>query len=223
MLYIVATPIGNLKDITLRALEVLKEVDLILAEDTRKAKILLNHYEIKKPVISYHQHSSQKKIEKIIELLKQGKKIALISEAGTPGICDPAPKLILEAQKKIKDLKVIPIPGPCALIAALSASGVYGDRFLFLGFPPKKKKRQKFLKRILEEKYPVVFYESPHRILKTLEELKQLSAKTGKWRKVIVFKELTKIFEKKIEGSISDVLEKLKKEKIKGEFVIIVA
>ena len=222
MLYIVATPIGNLKDITLRALEVLKEVDLILAEDTRKAKILLNHYQIKKPIISYHQHSSSKKIERIIQFLKKGKKIALISEAGTPGICDPAPKLILEAKKVIKNLKIIPVPGPCAFIAALSVSGVYGDRFLFLGFLPKKKKRQKFLKRILEEKYPVIFYESCHRILKTLEEIKNLSQKTGKWRKIIVFKEITKIFEKKFEGSITDVLNQLKKEKIKGEFVVIV-
>jgi len=223
MLYIVATPIGNLKDITLRALEVLKEVDLILAEDTRKAKILLNHYQIKKPLLSYHQHSSSKRIDQIINLLKKNKKIALISEAGTPGICDPAPKLICQAKEKIKDLKVVPIPGPCAFITALSASGVYGDRFLFLGFLPKKKKRQKFLKRILEEKYPVIFYESCHRILKTLKELKDLSQKTGKWRKVIVFKEITKLFEEKFEGSITDVLKRLKKEKIKGEFVVIVS
>ncbi len=222
MLYIVATPIGNLKDITLRALEVLKESDLILAEDTRKAKILLSFYKIKKPLFSYHQHSSLKKIYKIISLLKEGKKIALISEAGTPGICDPSPKLIQEAQKELKGLKVVPIPGPCALIAAISASGIYGDRFLFLGYLPKKKKRAKFLKRIAEEKFPVVFYESCYRILKTLKELKEVFRKTGSWRKVIVFKEITKIFERKIEGSITEVINQLSQQKIKGEFVVIV-
>ena len=206
MLYIVATPIGNLKDITLRALDVLKSVDLILAEDTRQTKKLLMRYEINKPVQSYHQHSRLQKIDWILDLLQAGKNIALVTDSGTPGICDPGNQLIeylmnnasnvipacdvipaevedtrqsagiYGGESPIKlgmtsTMEITPIPGPCALIAALSVSGLPTDKFLFLGFPPAKRKRQKFFEQAINSKYTVVFYESCHRILRTLEDL----------------------------------------------------
>jgi len=222
MLYLVSTPIGNLKDITLRALEVLRSVDLVLAEDKQRALKLLNFYEIKKPLLKYHDHLSPRQIKKIINLLRQKKDIALICNAGTPCISDPGAKLVASVYKFLPWSIVVAVPGPCALIAALSLSGLYGDKFLFLGFPPKKKKRTKFFKRIIEEIYPVVFYESPHQILRTLYDLKQEMIKTGKWKKVIVFRELTKKFEQRIEGHINEVIEKLSHKKIQGEFTIIV-
>jgi len=152
-LYIVATPIGNLKDITLRAVEVLNQVDFILAEDTRQTSKLLAHFNIKKPVISYHQHSSLKKVDKIINELKDNKKIALVSDAGTPGISDPGNLLVKEIFEQIgESVKIIPIPGPNAAIAALSISGFPTDNFVFLGFPPHKKGRQTFFKNIAKEK-----------------------------------------------------------------------
>ncbi len=225
ILYIVGTPIGNLKDITLRALEILKEVDFILTEDTRKTKILLDHYQIKKPLISYHQHSKLKKINFIVDLLKKEKNLALVSEAGTPGISDPGSFLINEVIKNLKDkVKIIPIPGPCALIAALSISGFPTDKFIFLGFPPNKRKRKKFFENLISAKYPVVFYESPYRILKTLDELKSafISRKDKKLPEIIVCRELTKKFETVYRGTIDEVIVQIKNDKILGEFVIIV-
>ncbi|MBI4117228.1 MAG: 16S rRNA (cytidine(1402)-2'-O)-methyltransferase [Parcubacteria group bacterium] len=224
-LYIVATPIGNLEDITLRAIETLKEVDFILAEDTRKTIKLLNHYGIKKPLVSYFQHSKSSRIEYILDLLARGKDLALVSDAGTPGVNDPGGKLIEEVAKKFGDsAKIIPIPGPNAAITALSVSGFNADRFLFLGYPPHKKGRQKFFSEISKSQYPVVFYESVHRIIKTLEELKSSFAKASEdasERKIVVCRELTKKFETVYRGRISEILQRIEGDTIKGEFVII--
>jgi len=218
-LYIVATPIGNLGDITLRALRVLKEVDFILAENPKKSLRLLNFYNIRKPILKFHQHTKEKETKKILNLLRKGKNLAFISEAGTPGISDPGGKLVEKVREKFEDaVKIIPIPGPSALTCIISVSGFPTDRFLFLGFLPKKKKRKEFLREILNSKYPVVFFESPYRILKTLEELKNLNPNL----KIVVGRELTKKFETIYWGKIGDVIEKIKKEKIKGEFVVII-
>jgi 16S rRNA (cytidine1402-2'-O)-methyltransferase len=213
-LYIVATPIGNLEDITLRALRILKKVDLILCEDTRVTRKLLDRYGIKLPLESYHQHSKLQKTAKIIELLKSGKNLALVSDSGTPGISDPGNKLISE----IKDLaEIIPIPGPSAIISAASISGFPMDKFVFLGFPPHKKGRQKFFTELAEYKYPVVIYESPHRIIKTLKELK-----THGEFDIVVGRELTKQFETIYRGRAEEIIIKLEKEGPKGEFVVAV-
>jgi 16S rRNA (cytidine1402-2'-O)-methyltransferase len=222
-LYIVATPIGNLKDITLRAIEILKEVDFVLAEDTRKTKILLDHYQIEKPLISYHQHSKLEKIDQIIDLLKEGKNLALVSEAGTPGISDPGNKLIEKVIESLGNkVKIIPIPGPSALTCAASISGFPMDKFLFLGFLPSKRKRKKFFEEIVKSKYPVILYESPYRILKTLKELHEAKIKLNKQLNIVVCRELTKKFETIYRGKIEEVAEKIKNDKIKGEFVIII-
>lgn len=219
-LYIVATPIGNLKDISLRALEVLKEVDLILAEDTRVTKKLLEHYQIDKQILSYHQHSKLEKLNYILGLLKQGKNLALVSDAGTPGISDPGNMLVDVVLKdsQLQDVKIIPIPGPSALAAAASVSGFPTDKFLFLGFPPMKNKRKKFFEEVANSKYTVIFYESPHRILKTLDELKNISPDL----KIVVCRELTKKFETIYRGKIDDVIKNLNKDEIRGEFVVII-
>jgi len=219
-LYIVATPIGNLKDVTLRALEVLRGVDLILAEDTRITKRLLEHYDIKKPILSYHQHSELKKINYILELLREGKNLALVSDAGTPGISDPGNKLVSEVLKdqKLENIKIVPIPGSSVLAAVASISGLSMERFLFLGFPPAKKKRKRFFDQILNSKYPVIFYESPYRILRTLSELKDISPE----RNIIVCRELTKKFETIYRGRIDEVIKKISVDQIKGEFVVII-
>lgn len=217
ILYVVATPIGNLKDITLRALEVLREVDLVACEDTRVTKKLLDHYQIDKKLISYHQHSRVSKIDYIVNLLKEGKTVAMVSDAGTPSISDPGRKLVSEVEK-VEGIKVIPIPGPSAIISALSVSGVNADKFVFLGFLPTKKGRETIFKEIKGEEKTVVFYESVHRILKTLERL-NVGA-----RRVVVCRELTKIFEEIIKGTKEEVLNYFKnnKDKIKGEFVVII-
>jgi 16S rRNA (cytidine1402-2'-O)-methyltransferase len=222
-LYIVATPIGNLKDITLRAIEILKEVDFVLAEDTRKTKILLDHYQIEKPLISYHQHSKLEKIDQIINLLKEGKNLALVSEAGTPGISDPGNKLIEKVIESLGNkVKIIPIPGPSALTCAASISGFPMDKFLFLGFLPSKRKRKKFFEKIIKSRYPVILYESPYRILKTLKELHEAKIKLNTELNIVVCRELTKKFETIYRGKIKEVVEKIKNDKIKGEFVIII-
>jgi 16S rRNA (cytidine1402-2'-O)-methyltransferase len=218
-LYIVATPIGNLEDITLRALRILKEVDLVLCEDTRQTRKLLDRYEIKTPTLSYHQHSKLQKIEQIIELLRNGKNLALVSDAGTPGISDPGGKLVDEVLRVFGDeVEIIPIPGPSAVAAAASISGFPTDKFLFLGFPPHKKGRNKFFQKIAESEVTAIFYESTHRILKSLEELR---AAVGE-RQIAVCRELTKMFETIYRGTTSEVLEKLKAGTTKGEFVVVV-
>ncbi|HAM95442.1 MAG: Ribosomal RNA small subunit methyltransferase I [Candidatus Azambacteria bacterium GW2011_GWB2_46_37] len=217
-LYIVATPIGNLEDASLRALRILKEVDAIACEDTRVTKKLLDRYEIKKPLLSYHQHAQT---QKVIELIEQGKNIAYVSDAGTPGISDPGGKLVEAVVERFgSEARIVPIPGPCAAIAALSISGFPADEFLFLGFPPHKKGRQTFFRNLAEEakKRTVVFYESPHRILKTLEEIKNLAPDAN----LVVCRELTKKFETTYRGNPEKVIESLKIDKILGEFVIVV-
>jgi len=214
-LYIVATPIGNLKDITLRALETLKEVDLILCEDTRVTKRLLEHYDIKTKFESYHQHSNLKKVDYILNLFEQGKNLALVSDCGTPGINDPGDKLVKEAIKI--GVEIIPIPGPSAVTAILSVLGAPADKFTYMGFPPHKKGRQTMFKEISESKYPVVIYESVHRIIKALKELNVF----GEFD-IVIGRELTKKFETIYRGKIKDIINQLEKEGPKGEFVIII-
>lgn len=215
VLYLIATPIGNLEDISLRALGILKSVDLILCEDTRITRKLLERYQIKKPLVSYHQHSRIKKERYILEQLEKNKDLALVSDAGTPTISDPGAKLISYLLENLPDLEVIPIPGPCALIAALSVSGFPADKFVFLGFPPNKRKRKKFFKQIEKAKQTVVFYESPHRILKTLRELNSDLS-------IILCRELTKKFEITYRGKAQEIIGELEKEKIRGEFVVVI-
>ena len=224
--YIVATPIGNMGDITLRALETLKSVDLILCEDTRVTKKLLDRYEIKKPTMSYHSHSKLAKTEKIFDLLREGKDLALVSDAGTPGISDPGALLVSKIKEHFsarQDLAVdiIPIPGVTALIAALSASGLPTHEFTFLGFLPHKKGRETLFKEIAETKRTVVFYESPHRILKTLESL----SKFCPGKKVCIARELTKIYEEFKIGTPKEILDYLIESPVKqkGEFTVLVS
>ena len=216
-LYIVGTPIGNLEDITLRALRVLKEVDLILAEDTRVTKRLLDKYEIKKQMWSYHQHSTESKVQEIIKELEAGKNLALVCDAGTPGIGDPGGMLVGAVVKLSPDTLVIPIPGANAAITALSASGFPTDQFLFLGFPPHKKGRETFFKKVAESDVTVVFYESTHRIIKALSQLPPD-------REIVVARELTKKFETIYRGKAGDLISQLAdpKAETRGEFVVIV-
>ena len=225
-LYIVATPIGNLEDLTFRALRVLKGVDLILCEDTRVTKKLLDHYQIKTLTLSYHQYSKLQKIEHIISLLKEGKNLALVSDAGTPGISDPGNKLIkaIIASPGLV-AEIIPVPGPSAVTCAVSVSGFPMDKFIFIGFPPTKRKRKKFFEEVINSKYPVIFYESPHRIIKTLNELKEAYNSSHDFNftplEIVVCRELTKKFETIYRGKIEEVINQLAKSEIKGEFVII--
>ncbi len=214
-LYIVATPIGNLEDITLRAIRTLKEVDIIAAEDTRQTLKLLNHLEISKPLISYHRHNEEIKTKELINKLLEGKNIALVSDAGTPVISDPGGEIVKEAIKE--EIKIIPIPGPCALITALIASGMDAKEFTFIGFlPQNKKNRKEKLEQIKNAENTLILYEAPHKLLQTLEELKSIIDK----RKVVLARELTKIHEEFKMGTI----EELQKDIInpKGEYVIII-
>ncbi len=221
--YIIATPIGNMEDITLRAIDTLKSVDLILCEDTRVTKKLLDRYEIKKPTMSYHAQSKLAKVDKIFELLEEGKNIALVSDAGTPGISDPGAMLVSKIKETFGEdiVRVIPIPGVSAVITALSASGLPTHEFTFLGFLPHKKGRETLFKEIAEAKRTMVFYESPHRILKTLESL----AKFCPDKKVCIARELTKIYEEFKTGSAEELLAYLTQNplKQKGEFTVLVS
>lgn len=223
-LYIMATPIGNLEDISLRALRILKEVDYVLCEDTRLTKRILDKYEINTPSISYHQHSSLSRIKQVLRYLKEGKNLALVSDAGTPGISDPGSVLVAAAFKEYGDeLKIIPIPGPSAVISALSVSGWPVDRFSFFGFLPHKKGRQTMIKEILASSYPAAFYESKHRLAKCLAELDFFSKEQGLKVEIMIARELTKMFESLYFGSPSELLSKLEKdvEMQKGEFVVL--
>lgn len=220
MLYIVATPIGNLEDISPRAISALNSSDIILAEDTRVTRVLLLKYGINKPLVSCHQHSKIRKINEIISWLKEGKTLSLVSDAGTPGINDPGNFLIQEILKELPNLKIVPVPGPNAAIAALSISGFPADKFIFLGFPPHKKGRQTFFKKISETEETVVFYESKHRILKALTELRDTSSIGD--RPMVVARELTKQFESIYRGTASEISEQLNKSKILGEFVVVI-
>lgn len=217
-LYIIATPIGNLNDITLRALETLKMVDIILCEDTRVTKNLLDHFQISKPLMSYHHHSDQRRMKEIEKLLEEGKNIGLVSDAGTPGISDPGNQLVSYLARNKKQGTIVPIPGVSAVTAALSISGFPTDKFLFLGFPPHKNKRQKFFQEVANADYTVVFFESGHRIKKCLGELNTI---LDKKTKVVVCRELTKKFETLYRGGIQKVMEEMEDER--GEFVVIIS
>lgn len=216
MLYIVATPIGNLEDITLRALNTLKQVDFVAAEDTRHVKILLDKYEIQKPTISFHAYSDERKLNELIDMLKAGKNIALVSDAGTPGISDPGYVLVKAAVEN--GIMVTPIPGASAFLTALSASGLPINQFLYLGFLPLKKGRQTLLKSLQEEKRTFVFYESPHRLIKTLSECVQYFED----RQIVIGRELTKVFEEFFRGAPEQALAYFKSKQPKGEFVIMI-
>ncbi len=217
VLYIVATPIGNLEDITFRALRVLKEADVIAAEDTRHSIKLLNHYGISKRMISYWGEREKIKSDEIISILHSGRSVALISDAGTPGISDPGALVIEKAIDE--NIQVISVPGPSAFVAALSLSGLSTDEFTFTGFlPAKKTQRVKALKDLSLEPRTLIFYEAPHRILETLMEMEDMF----KERKAAVIKEITKIHEQVVRGDISEILAELEKTKIAGEYVIII-
>ncbi|QQR83902.1 16S rRNA (cytidine(1402)-2'-O)-methyltransferase [Candidatus Peregrinibacteria bacterium] len=218
MLYVVATPIGNLDDITIRALETLKKVDLIACEDTRHSGILLKQYEIKKPLLSFHSHSGEAKVEKILDYLKEGKSVALISDAGTPGISDPGYALIQAVIKA--GFNVCPIPGPSAVITALCASGLPTDKFTYMGFLPVKKGRQTLFQQMATHPYTMVFYESPHRLEKTIKDLK---VHLKKETKIVIGKELTKIHETYLRGTLEDIEKTLSSIKIKGEYVVMIS
>jgi 16S rRNA (cytidine1402-2'-O)-methyltransferase len=215
-LYIISTPIGNLQDITLRALETLKQVDFIAAEDTRHSQKLLNHYHISKSLIRFHEHNKKRQTPQIIRHLIAGKAVGLISDAGTPAISDPGFFLIREAIKY--EIPIIAIPGVTALIPALILSGLPLHRFAFEGFPPQKKGRKSYFENLKQESRTVIFYESPHRLLKTLSEIKNSLGD----RRAAVARELTKKFEEILRGSVSDLIQEFEKTPAKGEIVIVV-
>lgn len=214
-LYIVATPIGNLEDITLRAIKVLREVDLIAAEDTRHTLKLLNHLEISKPMISYHRHNEEVRCDNLIKELKNGKNIALVSDAGTPGICDPGEEIIKKCIQE--NIEIIPIPGACAMVNALIVSGISTKEFEFLGFLPlNKKTRKEKLEEIQNSNKTIIIYEAPHKLKNTLKDLSQILDK----RKIVLARELTKIHEEFIRKNIDELIEI--SEDLKGEIVLII-
>lgn len=218
ILYIVATPIGNLKDLTLRAIETLKEADLVLAEDTRVAKKILNHLAIQKPVWRADEYAVESFYAKVGDFLREGKTAAFVSDAGTPGIADPGSRLVDFLRTHHPEVKIIPIPGPSALIALLSVSGIHANEFTFVGYPPHKKGRETFFKKLLEIRIrPIVCYESPHRLQKTFEGIGKVF---GEDQKIVVGKELTKIHEEVWRGTVHDAQEYFKGVKGKGEFTI---
>ncbi len=218
ILYVVSTPIGNLEDITLRALNILKEVDIIAAEDTRKTTILLKHYNIKKPLTSYYEHNETFKTAVLIQKIKTGKNIALVSEAGTPSISDPGYRLVREAIRET--IPIIAVPGVCAGIAALSISGLPVHRFAFEGFlPVKSGKRRNFLKKISNEERTLIFYESPRRIVATIHDILDIMGD----RPAMLAREITKMHEELIYGLLSTILGSLEKRNVKGEITLIVA
>ncbi len=216
ILYIVSTPLGNLEDITLRALKVLKEVDVIAAEDTRHSLKLLNHYDISKPLISYWGAKEKTKAEEVLGRLESGQSVALISDAGTPGISDPGMVLVMKALER--GVSIVPVPGPAACTAALSISGFSTDEFLFVGFlPPKQSQRIKVLKDLSLEKRTLVLYEAPHRILPAVTDMEAIFGK----RRAVLVKEMTKLFEEIIRGDLSEIREYLEQSKITGEYVMV--
>ena len=218
MLYIVSTPIGNREDITLRALRILREVDLIAAEDTRHTSFLLRHFGIHTPLTSYFEGNEFKKKEFILSKLKQGHRIALVSDAGTPGISDPGFRLI---QTAIEDeIPIVPIPGPSAVITALSVSGLPTDAFIFRGFlPHKMKKRRDLLKELEDVRETLIFYESPHRISETLKDIYEVLGD----REIVLTRELTKIYEEVLRGKVSDIQSQIGERKLKGEITLVIS
>lgn len=216
-LYVVSTPIGNLDDITLRAIKILGGVDLIAAEDTRTTGFLLEHLGIRKSMVSYHSHNELKRIPEILAKLHQGSAVAIVTDAGTPGISDPAFALVRTVIDE--DIRVVPVPGASAVLPALVVSGLPADRFIFEGFLPAKKGRRTALLRLKQEQRTMVLYESPHRIIRTVEEILEYCGE----RRIVVARELTKKFEEVVRGRTSDVLEMLRKKSPKGEYVIVLA
>lgn len=224
-LYIVGTPIGNLEDVTVRALRILKEVDYVLCEDTRVTKKLLSHYSIGTPTISYHQHSGVLKMDKIVSLLASGKDLALVSDAGTPGVSDPGGHLVSTVRRELGDsVNIESVPGVSALTAAISLAGDGYDRFLFLGFLPHKKGRQTVLREIASAKHPVALYESKHRILKLLAELSELAKQGSLEFELSLARELTKMHESVYFGRPEEIREQLQSNlnNLKGEFVVLI-
>ena len=215
-LFVVGTPIGNLEDITLRAISTLQNVDLILAEDTRNSKKLLSAHNIDTKMMSYHEHSNEKETKRIISLLLDGKNLALISDAGTPTISDPGYGLIRDCIKK--EIKIIPIPGASAITTAMSVSGLPSDSFTFYGFLPQKKGRLKKINQLKELDNTIILFESPYRLEKTLNQLKEYLGN----RSVVVGRELTKLYEEIIRGNLEDVIKYFSKSKVKGEIVIMI-
>lgn len=216
-LYIVPTPIGNLADITLRALDILKTVDLILAEDTRTSGFLLQHYAISKPLQSFHNFNEHRILESLVQRLEKGEVMALVSDAGTPGISDPGFLIIRAALQA--GLKVECLPGPTAFVPALVKSGLPSDRFVFEGFLPHKKGRQTALKKLAEEERTMIFYESPYRLVKTLEQFKEYF---GADRQASVSRELTKMFEETVNGTLEEITTHFQAKEVKGEIVMVV-
>ena len=216
MLYLVPTPIGNLKDITLRALEVLADVDLILAEDTRTTGKLLNHYKIQKPLSPYHQHNEHKILQHLVDQLASGKKMAVVTDAGTPGISDPAFLLVRACIQN--NIRVETLPGATAFVPALINSGLTTNRFVFEGFLPLKKGRHTLLTELAEEERTIILYESPMRLIRTLEDLVQYF---GDQRRCCVSRELSKMFEENARGTLGEVLEHFQQKTVKGEIVIV--
>jgi 16S rRNA (cytidine1402-2'-O)-methyltransferase len=214
-LYLIPTPIGNLEDMTLRAIRLLKEVDYILAEDTRTSAPLLKHFGIDKKVFAHHQHNEHQSVKEVIRFLQEGKQVALISDAGTPAISDPGFLLVREAIKN--EIEVCCLPGATAFVPALVDSGLPNDRFVFEGFLPVKKGRQTRIKSLLNEERTMIFYESPHRLLKTLEEFAEYF---GAERPVSVSRELSKVFEETVRGTLAEVKNHFETHTLKGEFVI---
>ena len=217
VLYLVPTPIGNLADITLRALEILKSVDVILAEDTRTSGFLLKHYQINKPLQSFHNFNEHKLVDGLIARLEKGEVMALVSDAGTPGISDPG---FLIARAALQTgLKIECLPGPTAFVPALIKSGLPADRFVFEGFLPQKKGRQTMLKKLATEDRTMIFYESPYRLVKTLEQFKEYF---GAERKASVSRELTKMFEETFNGTVTEAIQHFNAKEVKGEIVIVI-
>lgn len=217
MLYIVATPIGNLSDVSERAKETLKSADCVLCEDTRVTKKLLTRFDIETETLSFHQHSSLNKIDEIIQMLSVGKTLALVSDAGTPGISDPGGKLVQAVVERLPNISIVPIPGPSAVMAALSVSGFWADSFMFLGFPPHKKGRQTWFKNLQNHESVIVFYESVHRVKNCLERVSEVCPE----RNMVLARELTKKFETIYRGTSASILNELPLDEIKGEFVVV--
>ncbi len=217
MLYLVPTPVGNMEDITMRALRILREADLILAEDTRTSGNLLRHFDIRKPMLSYHKFNEHQTVASVVERLKAGETIAVVSDAGTPGISDPGFLVVREAVKA--GVEVQTLPGATAFVPALVSSGLPCDRFCFEGFLPQKKGRQTRLNALREETRTMIFYESPHRVVKALEQMKDVF---GEERRCSVCREISKVYEESVRGTISEVLEHFKENEPKGEFVIVI-